>query len=122
MFKLEATGCLGRDAEIREVNNTKKIAYNVAVLLRQKSTQGDFKESTQWVSCLQPYHEGSTLVSRLTEGTRVFIRGGLRLGTYKDKCGNIRVGVSCDIDQLEIQPRGEVNSDTDDYTANGLKY
>lgn len=54
MLAVTVIGNIGNDAEIKEFNGQKFIAFNVASTERYKDRQGNQHSRTTWVSCLKP--------------------------------------------------------------------
>lgn len=53
MLAVTVIGNIGNDAEIKEFNGQKFIAFNVASTERYKDRQGNQHSRTTWVSCLK---------------------------------------------------------------------
>lgn len=75
MLAVTVIGNIGNDAEIKEFNGQKFIAFNVASTERYKDRQGNQHSRTTWVSCLKPGE--SSVVTYLKKGTQVYVRGSL---------------------------------------------
>ena len=80
MLAVTVIGNIGNDAEIKEFNGQKFIAFNVASTERYKDGQGNQHSRTTWVSCLKPGE--SSVVSYLKKGTQVYVRGSLSVKTF----------------------------------------
>lgn len=72
MLAVTVIGNIGNDAEIKEFNGQKFIAFNVASTERYKDRQGNQHSRTTWVSCLKPGE--SSVVTYLKKGTQVYVR------------------------------------------------
>lgn len=99
MLKVEFVGHIGADAEIKDFNGKRYIAFNVATSERFKDAQGNPVSRTTWVSCLKP-GEGS-VVNYLKKGTLVYCRGNLSVRTYTGRNG-VEAGVNCTVYELEL--------------------
>lgn len=99
MLKVEFVGHIGADAEIKDFNGKRYIAFNVATSERFKDAQGNPVSRTTWVSCLKP-GEGS-VVNYLKKGTLVYCRGNLSVRTYTGRNG-VEAGVNCTVSELEL--------------------
>lgn len=99
MLKVEFVGHIGADAEIKDFNGKRYIAFNVATSERYKDAQGNTVSRTTWVSCLKP-GEGS-VVGYLKKGTQVYCRGNLSVRTYTGRNG-VEAGINCTVTELEL--------------------
>lgn len=99
MLKVEFVGHIGADAEFKDFNGKRYIAFNVATSERFKDAQGNPVSRTTWVSCLKP-GEGS-VVNYLKKGTLVYCRGNLSVRTYTGRNG-VEAGVNCTVSELEL--------------------
>lgn len=99
MLKAEFVGHIGSDAEIKDFNGKRYIAFNVATSERFKDTQGNPVSRTTWVSCLKP--GDGAVVNYLKKGTQVFCRGNLTAKAYTGRNG-IEVGLNCTVTELEL--------------------
>lgn len=99
MLKVEFVGHIGADAEIKDFNGKRYIAFNVATSERFKDAQGNPVSRTTWVSCLKS-GEGS-VVNYLKKGTQVYCRGNLSVRTYTGRNG-VEAGVNCTVSELEL--------------------
>lgn len=85
MLAVTVIGNIGNDAEIKEFNGQKFIAFNVASTERYKDRQGNQHSRTTWVSCLKPGE--SSVVTYLKKGTQVYVRGSLSVKTFNSGNG-----------------------------------
>lgn len=99
MLKCEFVGHIGADAEIKEFNGKRFIAFNVATSERFKDAQGQTVTRTTWVSCLKP--GDGAVVNYLKKGTQVFCRGNLTAKPYTGKNG-LEAGLNCTVTELEL--------------------
>lgn len=99
MLELTIIGNLGKDAEHKEINGRNYIAFNVAH--SEKDTDG--QEHTTWVSCLKPaYNGGNNIISFLTKGTKVFVRGKAYTRTYINQQNQAVATLNCNVYTLEL--------------------
>lgn len=68
MLAVTVIGNIGNDAEIKEFNGQKFIAFNVASTERYKDRQGNQHSRTTWVSCLKPGEIRSNLFEERNAG------------------------------------------------------
>lgn len=102
MLQVEIIGNLGRDAEVKDFNGRKFIAFNVAHSEHYKDNNGQDVERTVWVSCLKQGESG--VVNYLKKGTPVFLRGDLSIKLYTDSNRQTQAGVNCLVRDLQLLP------------------
>lgn len=105
MLQVEIIGNIGNDAQVKDFNGKKYIAFNVAHSEKFKNQQGVETERTTWVSVLKP-GEGA-IVNYLKKGTPVFVRGDLSFKQYQDNAHNWQVGVNCLAREVQLLPGGK---------------
>ena len=105
MLQVEIIGNIGNDAQVKDFNGKKYIAFNVAHREKFKNQQGVETERTTWVSVLKPGE--SAVAQYLKKGTPVFVRGDLSVKAYKDNAGNWQVGVNCLAREVQLLPGGK---------------
>ena len=105
MLQVEIIGNIGNDAQVKDFNGKKYIAFNVAHSEKFKNQQGVETERTTWVSVLKPGE--SAVAQYLKKGTPVFVRGDLSVRAYKDNAGNWQVGVNCLAREVQLLPGGK---------------
>jgi len=71
-------GNLGRDAEIKTINDKQYLSFSVASTEKRNN-----EEQTTWVGILYPYQE--SLVPYLKKGQQVFVSGRLKAGIYQNQ-------------------------------------
>lgn len=103
MLAVTVIGNIGNDAEIKEFNGQKFIAFNVASTERYKDRQGNQHSRTTWVSCLKPGE--SSVVTYLKKGTQVYVRGSLSVKTFNSGNG-VQAGVNCIVQPLILRRNG----------------
>lgn len=97
------SGNLGQDAELRTTaNNTNVCTFSVAVNESRKNKEGNWEETTNWVSCVVFGKRATNkLQSVLTKGTKVTVAGKLRVSTY-EKDGVKKTSTSVVADNIDI--------------------
>lgn len=105
MLQVGIIGNIGNDAQVKDFNGKKYIAFNVAHSEKFKNQQGVETERTTWVSVLKP-GEGA-IVNYLKKGTPVFVRGDLSFKQYQDNAHNWQVGVNCLAREVQLLPGGK---------------
>ena len=89
-------GCLGRDAETKQINGNFYNAFTVAA--ECPTAPGH----TEWFDCLKRVSGENRIASSLKKGTRVYIDGTPTFRAYTDRSGQTKVGVSILVDTLEL--------------------
>jgi len=103
MLITELIGTLGADAETKEVNKEEYTTFSVA-------TTPDYrkKDETVWVQIML---KGTTIAQYLTKGTRVFIRGRLRVSAWANKQGEPQAGLSVFSSEIQLLGGSEKKDD-----------
>lgn len=119
MFKVEAIGNLGADAEVRDSNGSKFISFRIAHSDKWTDSGGTEKERTQWIDVIMSNPE-SKVLPFLKQGVKVFIRGHASLRVYSSpKERMMMAGIQ--VNALEVElcggiaddvPRELINPDT----------
>lgn len=81
MFKCEVIGNLGGDAEIREANGNKFIAFRLAHSEKFEKADGSKIDRTQWIDVTMQNIE-TKVFPFLKTGVKVFVRGNATLRVY----------------------------------------
>ena len=104
MLKVELTGNLGRDAEVKNVNGDTIMSFSIGSNKRVKNPDGSHKDITTWVNCSK-WHKGDfkpAVAQYLTKGCKVFVRGDLRVRSYQGKQGDTQFSIECMVDEIEL--------------------
>jgi len=117
MLKLEILGNIGNDAQVKDFNGKKYIAFNVAHSEKFKNAQGTETERTTWVSVLYP-GEGA-IVNYLKKGTGVFVRGDMSVKMFQDSGHNWQIGVNCLAREVQLLPGGKRDQNQQQAAAPG---
>lgn len=94
MIELQLIGHLGKDAEVKEIGNTKVINFSVAVTERFKNQKGELVENTTWVDVAK-WGTNVTVAQYLKKGTQVYISGKPSARGYISNGSNEANGVLC---------------------------
>lgn len=78
MILTSILGHLGRDAEVKAINDKQYLSFSVASTEKRNN-----EEVTTWVSVLYPYQE--SLLPYLKKGQQVFVSGKLKAGIYQSQ-------------------------------------
>ena len=95
MIQLQFIGQLGKDAEIREVGQTKVINFSVAV-----SVGYGEKKSTIWVECSK-FGEKTGIADYLKKGTKVYVSGEPSIRTW-EKDGKSGASLNLRVQDIEL--------------------
>lgn len=102
MFKVEAIGNIGADAEVKEANGSKFITFRVANTDKWKTESGETKERTQWIDVVISNAE-SNLLPYLKQGVKVFVRGNGSLRVYSSpKLRQLVAGIQINAIEVEL--------------------
>lgn len=101
---MQVIGNLGRDAEVRKVNDRDYFTFSIASTKRS----GDSKVTT-WVNVLKPYSE--KLKQYLVKGAQVFVSGGADIKPFVTKDGKVGADVSVFADVLQLVGGQAQNND-----------
>lgn len=102
MLKVQVIGNLGADAEVKEYNGKKFVAFKVAHTDVRVADDGTKSEATFWVGCTIN-GDGGNLLQYLRKGVKVYVTGSASLRVYSSK--KLRAMVAgCDIrvDTVEL--------------------
>lgn len=103
MLAIEVIGNLGNDAEVKQFNGAEFLSFSVADSQKVKDANGNQIERTTWVSCTMQGN-GGALTQYLKKGTPVFIRGDLRISTYRRNDGNVAVNLNVRVRNINLLP------------------
>lgn len=102
MLKLEIIGNLGAAAEKKTVNGSTFVSMNVAHSEKfVDKTTGEIASSTTWIS-VTVSHNIDNILPYLVSGTKVFVRGFMRLKVYTGHDGQKHAGVNVSATELEL--------------------
>ena len=82
-------GNMGRDPEIRTLQNGKQVAsFSLAVKKSWKDKNtGEKKEKTEWINCTS-FNAAKIIGDYTRKGSKIYIESEFTLETYQDKDGN----------------------------------
>lgn len=87
MIKLQIIGHLGKDAEVRDVNGRKVIAFNVAHSEKYRDAKGELQSRTTWVSCSY-WTETANVAPYMKKGGLVYAEGTPSVDAYMSSAQN----------------------------------
>lgn len=102
MLKVEMIGNIGADAEVKDSNGSKFVAFRMANTQKYKTQDGTEKEVTDWIDVTFNNPE-SAVVPYLKRGEKIFVRGNGKLRVYsspKDRC--MKAGLTIMAQEIEL--------------------
>lgn len=109
MFKVEAIGNIGADAEVRDSNGNKFISFRIAHSEKYQKGDGTEVDRTQWIDVVMSNAE-SKILPYLKQGVKVFVRGHASLRVYSSpKERKMLAGIQ--INALEVELCGGISDD-----------
>lgn len=110
MLRAEIIGHIGKDAEVKTINNNQYVAFSVAHNESVKSNTDEKQTKVVWVSVLMRGN-GGNLLQYLKQGQQVFVRGDLMSPRiYTNSSGLPAIGIT--LFSREIQLCGESKPET----------
>ena len=94
MIKLTVIGNLGRDAEIRSINQ--KEYYSLSVATRRRKD-----EDTVWVKVMYP-RRSDGLDGLLRKGVQIYARGDMQVGVFTRRDGGTEIDVTLWGQELQL--------------------
>lgn len=102
MLKVEMIGNIGADAEVKDSNGSKFVAFRMANTQKFKQQDGTEKEVTDWID-VTFNNPDSAVVPYLKRGEKIFVRGNGKLRVYsspKDRC--MKAGLTIMAQEIEL--------------------
>lgn len=103
MNLLIVSGNLGRDAELKPVDDNHVLSFPLGV---QTGTRAN--PETMWVACSIWGKRAISLQQYLQKGMKVGITGTVKMDQYTDKNGALKAILKCNIDQIDLPPKGDM--------------
>lgn len=108
MNKFIFTGRLGKDAEMRQLQNTTVANYSVAISERF-TKNGEKTEKTTWVN-VSSFGKGAEFAANyLKKGMKIMVEGKLEIQTWNDNQGIARERVAVISENIEILEYNKTN-------------
>lgn len=105
MARLEVTGIVGKDPEIKFFTDFAVTNFPVAYTPREKKGNEWVDGETVWFRVSVSGKEAEAAVDRYKKGDRVLVVGTLRVSTYTDKEGNIKQGLEIRSPSVGVIPK-----------------
>lgn len=102
MLKVEMIGNIGADAEVKDSNGSRFVAFRMANTQKYKQQDGTEKEVTDWID-VTFNNPDSAVVPYLKRGEKIFVRGNGKLRVYsspKDRC--MKAGLTIMAQEIEL--------------------
>lgn len=116
--KVILIGNLGRDPEIRTLENGAKVAsFSIATTETFKDKEGQRREQTEWHNIVMWRGLADVAEKYLKKGTQIYIEGKLRTRNWEDKDGNKRYTTEVIGDTFTILSRRE---DLNSHAESGI--
>lgn len=128
MKQLTIIGNLGYDANLKESNGNRFLAFSVAVNERYKNSEGQRVESVDWISVTT---RQTNLSPYLKKGTKVFIQGTMKINVFKSRDGFYKAGINLHASNIQLlssrrdesaesaEPAGEAYANSTDPVPEG---
>lgn len=111
--KVILIGNLGRDPEIRTLENGAKVAsFSIATTETFKDKDGNRKEQTEWHNIVMWRGLADVAEKYLKKGTQLYIEGKLRTRNWEDKDGHKRYTTEVIGDTFTILSRKDDNNNS----------
>ena len=98
MLRIDIIGNLGGDAVTKTLNGKPTTTFSVATTERYNDSKGNRQERVTWFSCM--YRGSDKVLPYLKKGTKVFVRGNLRMSLYEY---NGQPAISADVSVRELE-------------------
>lgn len=105
MQKLIVVGNLGRDAEVKKINDqTQVINFAVAVTEKFTDKQGRTVEDTTWYDCQRfvKTDASTKIADYLTKGTKVLIEGKPKSRCWKKDGGSVDSVITVTVQNIQL--------------------
>jgi len=114
--KAIVVGYLGRDPEIRYINDNHVCNFSVATTERWKNRDGDAKERTEWHRIQVWGNQAEACAKYLKKGSQVYVEGRIQTREWEDKEGVKRytTEINASTVQFLTKPKHEHEPDLSD--------
>ena len=104
MNKVILIGNVGKDAEIRTIDNgnTTVVSFPLATSERYRDRNGEVKENTDWHDITVWRKTAETIGKYIKKGTMVMVEGKLKKRSWTDRDGNKRYSTEVVADRIEL--------------------
>ena len=102
---VQLIGYLGKDPESRFTPNGKKVTHFSLGVSHRWKTEGESKESTDWIFVESWERLADVCEKYLHKGSLVYIDGRLKVDRYEDKGGETRYSTKVVLQQMQMLDR-----------------
>lgn len=107
--RVNITGNLTREPELRATQSTYILSFGVAVNDRKKNQDGEWEDYPNFIDCVIFGSRAEKLSRMLSKGMKVAIEGKLHYSSW-DKDGQRRSKIEVYVDQIEFTPKKQAQS------------
>ena len=102
MLNMTVHGNLGRDPELKEVNNTQVASFSIAARTG--------KDETTWVDCSVWGKRADTVMNYLHKGDRITVAGSAKVRIYPKKDGSEGKSLELNVSDFTLPPKQDTGS------------
>jgi single-strand DNA-binding protein len=100
MVRIEIIGHLGKDAEIKDLNNNQLISFNVSV--SESFTQnGEKQTKTTWFDCAK-WGNNTAVAQFIKKGDLIYVSGKTNNRAYQKEDGTLKVINGITVFEIEL--------------------
>ena len=108
--KVILIGNLGRDPEVRYINDTPVANFSIATTEKWKDKQsGEWQEKTEWHRIVAWRYLAERVEKLFTKGKQVYVEGKLETRKWQDKDGNEKYTTEVIARELQLMGKKEDN-------------
>ncbi len=107
---LSIIGRLGRDPEVKTINEKEATVFSVAV----NSIGRDRAEETTWFNVTVFGRKADACQQYLSKGSQVYVRGQLKAGLFKTQGGETRLSLNINADSVQFLDSRQASNDTNE--------
>lgn len=107
--RVNITGNLTREPELRATQSTYILSLGVAVNDRKRNQDGEWEDYPNFIDCVIFGSRAEKLSNMLSKGMKVAIEGKLHYSSW-DKDGQRRSKIEVYVDQIEFTPKKQAQS------------
>lgn len=107
--RVNITGNLTREPELRATQSTYILSLGVAVNDRKRNQDGEWEDYPNFIDCVIFGSRAEKLSNMLSKGMKVAIEGKLHYSSW-DKDGQRRSKIEVYVDQIEFAPKKQAQS------------
>lgn len=101
-------GHLGRDADLKEVGDTRKLSFSIATSRKRTDRKtGEIQETTTWWNCAMWGDRAAKVAEYLTKGKAVLVQGEVYLREYEAKDGGKGHSLEVEVREVVLLGGGE---------------